>query len=709
MLNSGKGIKKKEVWSEGLIEYPQQASVLPIFHHSLLPFFRYSIISSFLFLIFFLLSGTSNAQDVPFKPESFPGKENELKNAVFNLNEGDKLYFEETPFYQLALPFYEKAYTFNPDNADLNNKLGICYLNSNNKFKAYDFFAKAYKLNPNVDPMIHYNLGRGLHLNSEWDKAIAEYTLYIATTTNDEKIKAAKKRIAECNNGKELVKNPVNVKIENLDASVNSRFAEYTPLISADESLLFFTSRRDDTYGGDVDQTDQVYFEDIYYSVKKGVVWSSPKNLGPPVNTWSHDAAAGLSPDGHTLLVFKGDKNSGDILISKLVKGYFTKPEDAGKNINTKYHESSACLSPDGNTLYFVSDKPGGIGGRDIYKSKWNESKKEWGVAENLGDTINTKYDEEGVFMHPDGRTLYFSSQGHNTMGGYDIFYSSLNANGSWTSPVNIGYPVNTPDDDVFFVVSASGKHGYYASIRKEGLGEKDIYMITFMEEEKVAGKTVSTESKAGIPVSRMAILKGVIRNAGTKEPLAANIELIDLEKGTHIGRFETDSKTGQYLVSLPAGKNYGAIAYSEGFLFESDNFNIPDTAAYSEIVMDIDMKPVEEGNNIILTNIFFETGRFDLKAQSKDILDRVVKLMKDFTTLKVEISGHTDNVGKDDYNQRLSEDRAQSVVDYLIEQKISKDRLTAVGYGKTKPFASNDTAEGRAKNRRIEFKITGK
>ncbi len=451
-----------------------------------------------------------------------------------------------------------------------------------------------------------------------------------------------------------------------------------------------------------MDQRDQLFFEDIYLSTKLNGKWIPAKNLGQVVNTLSHDAAAGLSPDGHTLIVFKGDKNSGDILISKLVKGYFTKPVDAGKNINTKYHESAACLSPDGNTLYFVSDKPGGFGGRDIYKSRWNDVSKVWLPAENLGDTINTPYDEEGVFMHPDGRTLYFASQGHNTMGGYDIFYSSYESNGKWSSPVNIGYPVNTPDDDVFFVVSASGTHGYYASIRKEGLGEKDLYMITFKEEEKTA-------STPAIPKSRMAILKGVVRNANTKEPLAANIELIDLEKGEHIGNFDTDSKTGQYLVSLPAGRNYGAVAYSEGFLFESDHFNVSDTAAYSEIIMDIDMKPLEEGNNIILTNIFFDTDRFDLKAQSKDILDRVVKLMKDFSTLKVEISGHTDNVGKDEYNQRLSEDRAQSVVEYLIQQKISEKRLTYVGYGETRPFATNDTEEGRAKNRRIEFKITGK
>lgn len=634
------------------------------------------------------------AQDKSFTAENFPGRENELKQALLNMQKGDEMYFQEPPYYQVAIPFYEKANIFNPDNAELNNKIGVCYLNSNNKFKAYDFLNKAFKINGVIDAMIHYNLGRGLQLNADWDKAIAEYNLYLLSTVNDEKRKSAQKRILECTNGKELSTKPVNVKIENLGPAINSKYPDYTPLISADESVLFFTSRREDTFGGETDLLDQEFFEDIYKSEKMNGVWMKAKNMGAPVNTKTHDAGAGVSPDGHTMFVFKGDKNNGDILISKLINGAWTKPEDAGKNINTKFHESAACLSPEGTTLFFVSDKPGGFGGRDIYKSRWDNLRKEWGPAQNLGETINTPYDEEGVFMHPDGRTLYFSSTGDKSIGGYDIFYSTL-INETWTTPVTMGVPVNTPDDDVFFEVSASGSHGYYASVRKEGYGEKDIYRVNFLADEK--------------PVSRMTILKGTIRNSLTKEPLDASIELIDLNKGEHIGVFNTDSKTGKYLVSLPSGKNYGAVAYSKDYLFESQNFDIPDSASYSEVIMDIEMKPLTEGNNIILTNIFFDTDKFQIKNESKDVLDRLVRLMKDYPTLRVEISGHTDNIGSDEYNQRLSENRAKSVTDYMIANGTAKERLTYVGMGKTQPFTTNDTPENRQKNRRIEFKILAK
>jgi outer membrane protein OmpA-like peptidoglycan-associated protein len=413
------------------------------------------------------------------------------------------------------------------------------------------------------------------------------------------------------------------------------------------------------------------------------------------VNTPTHDAAAGLSPDGHILFVFKGDRNNGDILMSYIDKGEWTLPVDPGKNINTKYHESSACLSADGNTIYFSSDRPGGYGGRDLYKSQWDPIKKEWGIALNLGAVINTPFDEEGIFIHPGGLTLYFSSKGHNSMGGYDVFYSTL-GNNAWKKPVNIGFPVNTPDDDVYFVVSANGNNAYYASIADNGFGEKDLYKVTFL-------------SEADKPLTRMSVLKGYVTDAITKLPLAAYIELIDLNKQERIGSFITDSKTGKYLVSLPSGRRYGAFVYADGYMFESNNFDITDSASFREIEMNIAMKSMEAGNNIVLNNVFFDTDKAEIKPESKTTLMSLVRLLREYSTLTVEISGYTDTDGRDDYNLLLSENRSKSVVDFLILNGIEKDRLTYKGYGETKPIAPNTTPEEKAKNRRIEFKIDTK
>jgi len=634
-------------------------------------------------------------RNVPFTIDYFNGQQFYLKKALDNLTRGDGYYFdEENPYYKLALPFFEEANTFNPNNAELNFKLGICYLNSNDKFKARPFFEKALALDPSVDPRIHYYIGMGYHVNGEWDKAISAYNRHGQLNLSHEDRKETDKRLEECRTGKTLTARPINVNIELLGDEVNTRYPEYVPLITADESMLYFTSKREDTYGGGVDLKDAEYFEDIYYCERAGNHWTRAVNAGPPLNTKSHDAGAGISADGHTMFIYKGDKDNGDLLVAYLVNGKWTKPEDLGKNINTKFHESSACLSPDGNTLYFVSDRPGGMGRRDIYTSQWDQVAKEWKPAANIGSIINTQYDEEGVFIHPDGKTLFFSSKGPGTMGGYDVFYSVF-ADSVWTTPVNIGAPVNTPDDDVFFTVSASGEHGYYSSFKKSGKGEKDIYRITFPEKEKQAGE--------------MAVLKGTIRNDNSNQPLTARIELIDLNRSEHIGNFYSDSRTGKYLIALPAGKKYGAFFYAKGFLYASDYFEIPEKAAFKEIVADIRLQPMNQGLNMVLNNVVFETGKAVLLPGSGEVLDRLVTLMAENETLTLEVSGHTDNTGDPEANKALSAERARTVVNYLVEQGVDHRRLTAVGHGADQPIASNDTEEGRQKNRRIEFKVSSR
>src|SRR5688572_16039983 len=418
----------------------------------------------FFICAFFFLSASVPAQDIPFSERFYPTKIDSLRLALIDMQNGDDYFLSgNTAIYKYAVPHFESASKFNNSNASLNYKLGTCYLMARKKELALLHLKKAIELNPEVEPEAYYYLGRTYQMLFRWDEAIAQYFKYGELVRGKEPVDNVSRRIEECRNGKELSKKPIHVKIENLGVAINTKGHEYTPLITADESQLFFTSRRMGNIGRETDYEDLDYFEDIYVSEKINDRWTTARNLGRAVNTPLHDAGAGLSLDGHILFVFKGNRNNGDILMSHKNKGEWTIPVDPGKNINTKYHESSACFSPDGNIIYFSSDRPGGYGGRDLFMCHWEASKKSWGPAINLGGTINSEYDEEGVYMHPSGTTLYFSSKGHNSIGGYDVYYSVF-LNGAWQPPVNVGYPVNTADDDVYFVVSANGEHAYYTS-----------------------------------------------------------------------------------------------------------------------------------------------------------------------------------------------------------------------------------------------------
>ena len=518
-----------------------------------------------------------------------------------------------------------------------------------------------------------------------------------------------------------MMLSPSRVFIDNLGPVVNSTYREYSPLINADESVLFFTSRRDNTNGGQKDPTDNNYFEDIYISEKVNGEWTTPENPPSPLNSKEHDATIGLSPDGQTLLIYKGS-DGGDIYECHLKGSEWSTPKKLSSAINTKYHESSASISFDGKTIYFVSNKPDGLGGSDIYYATLDK-KGNWGEPKNIGAPINTTFDEEGVFIHPDGKTLYFSSRGHNTMGGFDIFKSTLE-NGKWSDPVNLGYPINSPDDDVFFSISASGAHGYYMSVKPGGYGDRDLYIITFLGAEKplvnntednliasLAQPVSETviEKTVAIKENQVTILKGKILDELTLNPLGAVIEITDNEKNEIVATFESNSATGKYLVSLPSGKNYGIAVKSEGYLFHSENLNIPPTTIYQEITKDIKLNKLAIGSTIVLNNIFFDFNKAVLRPESIPELERLIKLMTDFPTLKIEISGHTDNIGTAAYNKPLSENRAKSVVDYLISKGIDKTRMTFVGFGFDKPIATNDTEDGRQQNRRTEFKIISK
>jgi outer membrane protein OmpA-like peptidoglycan-associated protein len=694
-------------------------------------------------LLIIVISISSSAQNVsvPFDKKIFKEKKDAFKIALDNLEEGDKFYeLGENPsigfsIWSKAIPFYKKANDFNPDNAFLNYKLGNCNLVSIHKYHALDYFLQAYKLKPTIAKDIHYKIGRAYQYQYKFDEALHEYSLFRKTLNNDADaiaIVELNRFIKQCETGKTLMDFPERVWIDNLGKQINTEYPDYAPLISADESVIMFTSRRSNSTGGLI--TGAMYNEDLYISEKdKQGNWTPAVGISEKINTKGHDATAGLSLDGLSLFVYMDNSDRGNLYISNKLEDGWEKPKGVGKNINgKKTRETGACFTFDKKSFYFVSDREGTLGGTDIWRTDWDTEKEEWGKPVNCGDVINTNYDEIGVFIHPDGKTMYFSSKGHKGMGGFDIFYSIMNDDGTWNEPVNIGYPVSTPDDDVHFVISASGKHGYYSSFREvDGMGEKDIYMITFLGGKKepllstednllasVAApiKEELIQAKVAVSAKNLSILKGLVLDAETKQPVKSFIDLVDNGTQVHISEFNNDPITGKFLMSLPAGKNYGIAAKSEGYLFHSENFDIPVDAGFKEYEKVIYLNKIKKGVSIVLRNIFFDTDKYSLKAESKIELDRLIQLLTDNLNLRIEISGHTDTHGSSSYNQRLSEDRAGAVVDYLVVHGFGRERFEFKGVGEAKPLVTDterdkmiskkDRDDADARNRRTEFMI---
>ncbi len=571
-----------------------------------------NITNSFLFLLILIFSTQGfSQQDTPFEKDYFaPEQKDALKDAIKEIKDGDKLYEEDIPIYAQALEHYLNAYDFNPNNAQLNYKIGKCYLKTIQKPKSVKYLESAYQLNPKVQPDILYLLARAYHLNLDIKKAMETYEEYKGSLSPNElsqKGDLIDKKIAECKVAQELIKEPVRIFVDNLGPQVNSKFPEYGPFINAEETIIMFTSSRDNTTGGKADPRDLIFYEDIYISRKVDEKWTDANNPGKPLNTDSHDAIVGVSPDGKHALIYKGEDNGGDIFECRIKEdGKWQSPKRLPKEINTKDHETSASFSPDMNALYFVSDKPGGFGGKDIYFAelsiKGSKEKLDYEEAVNLGAVINTPYDEEGVFVDVEGEILYFSSKGHNTMGGYDVF-KSVKLNGKWTKPENMGYPLNTPDDDIFFSFSRNGKHAYYSSFDPSGYGERDLYMITLLGPEKpvlfdedydyLAYLTEPVQEnalhdKVEVKENLITIVKGKIMDAVSMGPLGGVIvEIYDNELGRMVANFESNTRTGEYMVSLNSGRNYGFAVKAKDYMFHSENLIIPPATTVQEIYMD--------------------------------------------------------------------------------------------------------------------------
>jgi hypothetical protein len=398
------------------------------------------------------------------------------------LKQADKLSQMGGVQHVQAETLYEEAIALAPDDALVNLRMGLCQLNGPMRHKALPYLTRSRDLDPQ-QPRIHFLVGYALQLNADWDKAIASFEHHrgVHSPQDPDPLYAqADRHIRECRNGKSIMAAPTDVVVRDLGAGINSSSSDHGPLISADGSTLLFTSRRPSPTNGKVNKATGEYFEDIYSTTRKDAGWGAVELLPNPVNTAGNDASVGLSADGRTLMVYRDVDGSGDLFETRQRTGNWTEPRALGPTVNTPGHESAAWPSADGRWLYFVSDRAAdNVGGQDIFRAPWIEATTSWGPAENLGPTVNTRFDEDGIYVGPDGGTIYFSSKGHNTIGGYDIFRSRL-VNGQWTTPENLGWPINSPDDDLFFVLTADGTKGYFSSLRADGQGEDDVYEVVF-------------------------------------------------------------------------------------------------------------------------------------------------------------------------------------------------------------------------------------
>jgi len=691
----------------------------------------------FQILISIVVVSGIRAQNIEFKSSNFKDNKDGLKAAVENIKLGDeflasgvealKAQTDPKMSFINALEQFDKAQQFNPDNAELNYKIGKCLLQTPDKLSAEKYLVKAIELDENVNPEVYFLLGQVYKLNYKFDEAKYQFKQYKSRLKDkeyDEIKHELQKQIKECESAIELIKTPIRVWVDNVKG-VNTKYPDYCAAISADEYTMIFNSKRPETTGGKT-ADDGYYYSDIYVSYRNKRSWTKPTGIGAPLNSDGQDECLAISPDGQKIYVYKNEGN-GDIYLSVLEGENWSSPEKLSEiKVNSENNETHASFNYNEREIYLVSDQPyNNVGGKDIFFSG-KDFRGDWGKRQTVGrQVINTKYDEGSVFMHPDGETIYFSSKGHNSMGGYDIFMVRR-IPGGWSQPVNLGYPINTPFDETFFVMSANGKHAYITSNREgDGVGDMDIYRITFLgplkpmtidnedhllasfaepiQEATLAG-AVNIESKS------LTILKGRVLDDFTSKPIKAEIEIVDNDKNTVIATFTSNSKTGKFLVSLPAGINYGIAVKAKDYLFHSENFNLPKTSDYQLVEKDIRLKNVCIGCKIILRNIFFDTGKSTIRDESTTELNRLVTLIKDIERvkpgIKIEISGHTDNVGSANTNQRLSESRAKSVVNYLIQHGVNASKLVYKGYGETQPVASNNTSAGKQANRRTEFKI---
>ena len=612
------------------------------------------------------------------------------KKAIELYTEADN--FRVRGQFSQAIELLNEALRKDDEFVEAYYRLGIIYMTLKDFPQAIRNLEKGLSLTDDVrkKKIFWYDLGESYFTAGDYDKAEAILSAFLkAEIQNKTKIARAQLLMTNIRFARENKNNKSAYKQRPLTDTVNAFLMQYFPVLTADQQQMIFTRR---TGGGPSDD------EDLVVSKKDARGrWLAPESISKAINTNLNEGTCTISADGRKLIFTScvGRKGYGscDLYESVRIGEEWTEPKNLGPNVNSAEWESQPSLSADGRTLYFVSDRRGGLGRRDIWISYLNEN-GQWTRAKNAGKPINTLYDEISPFIHVNNRVLYFASNGLVGFGGYDIFFSERDSTSRWTDPKNIGSPINNHEDQFSLFITADGKRGYYSheEVRDAGYTVSQLYEIDIPEENQIRYKSN--------------YVKGIVRDKESRQPLAAQIELINLETNETESLVSSDSISGNYLIVLTQGSEYALYVNKRGYLFKSLNFNYSAQRDYVPIVLDIDLEKASEGTRAVLENIFFDLDKYDLKEKSITELKKILRFLKENPALRVEISGHTDNTGSDAHNRDLSHKRAEAVFNYLVSNGIDPDRLISRGMASSKPIADNATETGRMQNRRIEFTV---